>query len=178
MSANSFLGFLFLYKKRTLTPRDLQQIQLYIVLCLLGGHFIPPRRSKDYCDFKIKGPDTSNDNYFAKTKMVFNSYKTAKSYGTQEVEMPKPLQAILKKWVSVNPTDYLLFDTNMGQLTSVKLNQRVNKLFGGKKVGINGLRHTYLTAKFGHTIEQKKAVQETMSEMGSSPAMLDTYVKK
>jgi hypothetical protein len=66
----------------------------------------------------------------------------------------------------------------MNPLSSVKLNQRLNKIFDEKKVSVNQLRHTYLTNKFGHTIEQKNSIDNTMSEMGSSANMLDTYVKK
>ena len=167
-----------LYKKNNLKPTDLQQIQSYIILSLLGGIFIPPRRSKDYVDFVIKDVDKAKDNYLDKNKMYFNSYKTAKTYGQQVVEIPKPLQSILKKWISVNPTKSLLFDANMNTLSSVKLNQRLNKIFDEKKVSVNQLRHTYLTNKFGHTIEQKNKIADTMSEMGSSSNMLDTYVKK
>jgi integrase len=167
-----------LYKKKSLKPADLQQIQSYIILSLLGGIFIPPRRSKDYVDFRIKDVNKTNDNYLDKNKMIFNSYKTAKTYGQQVVEIPKQLQSILKKWISVNPTNSLLFDANMNPLSSVKLNQRLNKIFDEKKVSVNQLRHTYLTNKFGHTIEQKNSIDNTMSEMGSSANMLDTYVKK
>eukprot|EP01038_Epipyxis_sp_PR26KG_P006343 gene6343-8735_t len=167
-----------LYKKKALKPADLQQIQSYIILSLLGGIFIPPRRSKDYVDFMIKDINKQTDNYLDKNKMYFNSYKTAKTYGQQVVEIPKALQSVLKKWISVNPTKSLLFDANMNPLSSVKLNQRLNKIFDEKKVSVNQLRHTYLTNKFGHTIEQKNAVANTMSEMGSSSGMLDTYVKK
>jgi integrase len=167
-----------IYKKKGLKPSDLQQIQSFIIMSLLGGVFIPPRRSKDYVDFLIKDVDRDKDNYLDKNKMVFNSYKTAKTYGQQIVDVPKPLQQILKKWISVNPTKTLLFDSNMNPLSSVKLNQRINKLFDGRKVSVNQMRHTYLTNKFGHTIEQKKAIDNTMNEMGSSANMLDTYVKK
>jgi integrase len=167
-----------LYKKKNLKPADLQQIQSFIILSLLGGIFIPPRRSKDFVDFRIFEVDKNKDNYLDKGKMYFNSYKTAKTYGQQVVDIPKPLQSILKKWISVNPTKSLLFDANMNHLSSVKLNQRLNKIFDEKKVSVNQLRHTYLTGKFGHTIEQKNDINNTMSEMGSSSNMLDTYVKK
>jgi len=167
-----------LYKKKVLKPIDLQQIQSFIILSLLGGILIPPRRSKDYVDFVIKDVNKEKDNYLEKNKMFFNSYKTAKTYGQQVVDIPKTLQSILKKWISVNPTKYLLFDANMNALSSVKLNQRLNKIFDEKKVSVNQLRHTYLTNKFGHTIEQKNAIDNTMTEMGSSSGMLDTYVKK
>jgi hypothetical protein len=94
----------------------------------LGGIFIPPRRSLDYCDFKIKNIDPAL-NYIEKKALVFNRYKTAQPYGKQMVECPPVLLKILKKWISVNQTDYLLFDTNGGKLSPVKLNQRLNKIF-------------------------------------------------
>ena len=167
-----------IYKKKNKTTADLQQIQNFIIMAVLGSVFIPPRRSKDYVDFKIKGVHNDNDNYMIKNKFVFNSYKTARTYGRQEVAIPVQLRNIIKKWGTLNPTDYLLFDTNMNQLSAVKLNQRLNKIFGGKKVGVNQLRHTYLTDKYADTIEQKKKVKKDMEEMGSSSSMLNTYVKE
>jgi hypothetical protein len=165
-------------KKKTITSSDLQQIQNYIILCVLGSIFIKPRRSKDFVDFKIKNIDPVNDNYMDKNTMIFNSYKTSKTYGKQEVAIPVQLKNIIKKWATINPTDYLLFDANMNKLSSVKLNQRLNRIFDGKKVGVNQLRHTYLTDKFGDTINRKKEIADTMEDMGSSSSMLDTYVKK
>jgi integrase len=166
-----------LYKKKDLKNIDLQQIQNFIILSLLGGIFIPPRRSKDYCDFYIKDIDKDKNNYLEKNKMFFNSYKTSKTYGQQEVEVPKPLLLILKKWININPTKTLLFDTYLKPLSSVKLNQRLNKIFNSKKVSVNQLRHTYLTNEFGHTINENKKINNVMEEMGSSKNMLTTYVK-
>lgn len=166
-----------IYKKKTYTPSDLQQIQQYVILSLLGGMFIPPRRSKDYVDFKIKNIDKTKDNYLDKNKLVFNSYKTAKTYGQQVVEIPPALKSILTKWIKTNPTEYLLFDSNMGQLSSVKLNQRLNKLFD-KKISVNSLRHSFLTDKYAETIKTKKALANDMESMGSSINMATTYIKK
>jgi hypothetical protein len=144
----------------------------------LGSLYIKPRRSKDFVDFKIRNVDKETDNYMDKNKFVFNSYKTAKTYGKQEVDIPVQLRNIITKWSKINPTDYLLFDANMNKLSSVKLNQRLNRIFDGKKVGVNQLRHTYLTDKFGDTIRKKKELADTMEDMGSSSAMADTYIKK
>lgn len=167
-----------IYKKSHLTSNDLQQIQLFILLSLLGGMFIPPRRSLDYCNFKIKNINKEEDNYLDKATMVFNRYKTAKTYGEQKVQIPPTLKALLSKWIKVNPTDYLFFDNNMNPLTAVKINQRLNKMFEGKKVSVNQLRHTYLTDKYADTLEQKKKIDKDMAEMGSSANMLTTYVKE
>ena len=128
------------------------------------------------------------DNYMDKNKFIFNSYKTAKSYGTQVVKIPKKLQNIIKKWIAVVPedVDHLLFDTkrqglggaeNKNGNGSVKLNQRIEKIFDGKKVGVNGLRHSSLTEKFAPMVEAQKKAEKTMRDMGSSAEMLSTYVK-
>mgnify|MGYP003651881609 CR=1 FL=1 len=166
-----------IYKKQTKTPQDLQEIQNYIIMVLLSGKYIPVRRSKDFCDFKIKNI-TENDNYMDKKNLVFNSYKTAKTYGRQTLPISVKFKNMLNKWIAINPTDYLLFDVNMNPLTNVKLNQRINKIFGDKKVSVNQLRHTSITEALGdHKASQKKA-EKLMSDMGSSMSMVDTYYKE
>jgi hypothetical protein len=166
------------YKKNNLKMSDLQTIQNYIILCLLGGIFIAPRRSLDYTEFKIKNIDKSQDNYLDKTELVFNKYKTAKFYDEQRVSSPKELKSILTKWIKNNDSDYLLFDNNGQKLTSVKLNQRLNKLFG-KNCSVNILRHVYLTDKFGDEIERSKKMSNIAEDMGTSSAqVIGTYIKK
>lgn len=164
-----------IYKKTNKTINDLQVLQNFIVLALFT--LIPPRRSKDYVDFKIKNIDKDKDNYLEKGKLVFNSYKTAKTYGRQEVAIPKELSAILNKWIKVNPTDYLLFDTNMNPLSSVKLNQRFNRIFDGKKVSVNNIRHSYLTDKYAENMKTQKAMATDMQQMGTSTNMATNYIK-
>ena len=165
------------YKKSKLSMNDLQAIQNYIILCLLGGMFIAPRRSLDYTEFVIKDIDKSKDNYLDKTELVFNRYKTAKFYDEQRVSIPKELLTILKKWIKNNDTEYLLFDSNGCKLTSVKLNQRLNKIFG-KNCSVNILRHVYLTDKFGDEIERSKTMANVAEEMGTSSAqVIGTYIK-
>lgn len=166
-----------IYKKKQLTPADLQEIQNYIILSVSSGLLIPPRRSLDYCDFKIKNIDESKDNYMDKNKFIFNSYKTAKTYGKQEVVIPVQLKNIISKWIKVNPTEYLLFDSNMNPLSSVKINQRFNRIFGNRRISVNQMRHTYLTDKFGTHSEQQNKLDKAMAEMGSSSNMEKTYIK-
>ena len=166
-----------LYKKKDMSIKDLQQIQDYIIIALLGGLFIPPRRSLDYCCFKIKNINNDKDNYLDKNQFVFNTYKTAKFYKQQRVDIPKELKTIITKWIKINPTDYLLFDSNKNPLTSVKLNQRMNKIFG-KKVGVNQMRHTYLTDKYGDTISKQKQMNADMTEMSSSGSQSKVYIKE
>lgn len=167
-----------IYKKKHLTTNDLQEIQNYIIISLLGGIFIAPRRSKDFCDFRIKNIDKSKHNFLEKNDMVFTSYKTSKFYGEQKVTIPPTLKSILSKWIKINPTDFLLFDTNMNPLSSVKLNQRLNKLFAGRKISTNQMRHSYLTDKYGATIKTNNALAKDLESMGSSANMATTYIKE
>jgi len=166
----------FLYKKESLSTDDLQDIQNYIIVALVAGVFIPPRRSLDYTHFKIKEIDPKL-NYFEKKTMVFNFYKTAKFYGKQVIDIPPALFKIIKKWLSINPTEWLLFDTKGQQLSPVKLNQRLNKVFG-KGRSINQLRHSYLTDKYEDTIKVNEALANDMQKMGSSPAQSQLYIKR
>jgi integrase len=159
-----------LYRKKSLSTKDLQDIQNYILLVLYSGSYIAPRRSKDYCDFKIADIDKEKENYVDKSGLVFNSYKTSSKYGQQRVQIPPQMRNILKKWITVNPTPYLLFDSNQAPLTSVKLNQRLNSIFG-KKISVNALRHTFLTSKYGD-------VGSDLNDMGTSMNMMTTYIKK
>ena len=166
-----------IYKKKTYTTRDLQDLQDYIIMCLLSGIFIPPRRSLDYCNFKIKDVNKDTDNYLDKNELAFNSYKTAKYYGLQKLEIPKELKTILAKWIKINPSDYLLFDINNNKLTSVKLNQRLHKIFG-KASSVNALRHSYLTSKYGDTIKTNNSLSTDLIDMGSSLSQAKIYIKE
>jgi hypothetical protein len=166
-----------IYEKKQYDNRDYQQIQDFIILSLLGGVFIPPRRSKDYVNFKIRNIDMTNDNYLKGNKLIFNSYKTAKTYGKQEINIPRPLKQILTKWIKINPTDYLLFDSQGNQLSNVKLNQRLNKLFG-KKASVNQLRKTYLSDKYGDLIDKHNELKKDFKDMGSSELQETIYIKK
>jgi len=166
-----------LYKKDNLTKKEFQEIQSYIILALLSGIHIPVRRLKDYTEMKIKNVD-ENSNYISEKmkELVFVNYKTAKTYKEQRLALPIKLKNILKKWIEINPTNYLLFDTSFNKLNSVKLNQRLQQIFQ-RPVSVNLLRHSILSHKYGDTIKQKQEQDEYMTKMGSSINMIDVYVK-
>ena len=166
-----------LYKKRNINLDDLQQIQQYIIASLYFGYYIAPRRAENI-KVKLKDFKPDTDNYIKGNKIVYNQYKTSKFYGKQEILMPPTLRKIIKKWVEVNPTGFLLFDTKFQPLTSVSLNQRINKLFTNKKVGINGLRHSYMSKKYGDTIDTNKDIADDLEAMGSSSAQEAVYIKE
>ena len=122
--------------------------------------------------------DIAKYNSIMDTQMVFNKYKTAKTYKQQTLTVPPELKSILNKWIKVNPSDFLFFDTNGSQLTNVKMTQRLNKIFG-KKSSVNSLRHSYLTNKFGSQIEIQKEMDKAGEDMGTSASTIQQiYLKK
>ena len=119
------------------------------------------------------------DNYLDKSSLVFNKYKTAKCYGQQKVVIPVQLKNILNKWIKASGNEYSLFDTNGAPLTSVKLNQRMVKIFDGKKASVNMMRHSYLSEKFQDTIKKNQEMDDVASQMGTSKDMVvHNYIKK
>jgi len=167
-----------LYKLKNLSMTDIQKIQNYIILCLVSGQFINIRRSLDWTEMKIKDFVEDEDNYLKKDVFTFNKYKTAKfkQFGEQEVKLPKPLNKIIKKWLKINPTEYLLFDSQKSKLTPTKLTQRLNKILG-KKASINILRHSYLSDKYKN-LPSLHELEDEAKEMGHSLKEHLEYIKK
>jgi hypothetical protein len=100
----------------------------FLLVSFLGGVVkeLPPRRSQDYTELKIRNYDTKKDNYYKAGKFYFNVYKTAKTYGLQVIDVPKELDIILKKWIKINTNDYMLYSTNGNKLTSPQVTRILN----------------------------------------------------
>jgi len=163
------------YKKGDLTMRELQEIQDFVMIALFT--LIPPRRALDFTEMKIKDINLEKDNFIKNKTMIFNIYKTSKSKGQDKIEIPKELKLILNKWMRVNPTEYLLFDSKGNKLTSVKVNQRFHKIMKKPKFSVNMFRKVFLTDKYKDTIKNMKDLEEDMEEMGSSTKQISHYVK-
>ena len=167
-----------LFKKENLDMKDYQKIQDYVLLALTSGIYQAPRRSLDWV-MKVKDYDAEKDNYvdMKKKKFVFNNFKTKSSKGQQIIEIPKPLLAILKKWIAILPSDmdYLLFDGKGGAITPSQITHRLNNIFG-KPISTSLLRHIYISSKFSGI--NLKDLSDTANAMGQSSVFTTlTYVK-
>lgn len=168
-----------LMNDKNLNAHDMHNIQKFVIIGVMGGLFIPPRRNQDYILMKTANIDMDNDNYIDhKTKeFVFNKYKTSKIYGQQRVDIPPKLYAKIKKFIALkkDKSDYLFTQMNYKPFSSPTFTQFLNNIFPGeKKIGTNSFRHTFLTKKYGNTVE----LHEDLQDMGTSLAQLQTYVKK
>jgi hypothetical protein len=150
----------------------------FLLVSFLGGVVkdLPPRRSQDYTELKIRNYDTKKDNYYKSGKFYFNVYKTAKSYGEQVIQVPKELDVILKKWIKMNTNDYMLYSTNGNKLSSPQISRILNKVFD-KNVSTSMLRHIYLTNIYKDLPALEK-MEELSSQMGHSLLQGLEYVKR
>ena len=150
--------------KQKLITDEYQKFQNYMIvgLYLLNE----PRRLLDYTEMKVKNFDKEKDNYFDKSKFVFNQYKTAKYTGKQEVKVDAKLRYIIKIRKLLDDNDYLLIDSKKNKLTPVKLNQRLNKIFG-KKIGASLLRHSFIS-EFLKDVPALEKMTEIANNMGHS----------
>ena len=190
-------AYMKLEQGENLTNSDYQAIQLYLLLLLSSDKYFPIARALDWIAFKVKNIDIEKDNYISddKTKLVFNTYKTAKSRGQRVLDFSKYkkrnssdfhfyskksadfIKQEILKWISINPTDFLFFDKNGSQLNQVNITQRLNKIFDNRKISINMLRNILLTDRQQKAIRMLQDAKAIMEGGGSSASMLNTYVK-
>ena len=157
---------------------DYPTIMEFWLVALLGGvSGVSPRRSLDYGAMKIRNYDPKTDNYYKAGKFYFNRYKTARKYGLQTLDVPKELQVLLRKWIKMNDTDYLLFSTNKKPLSSPQINRILNKVFDGLHISVDMLRHIYLTDLYKH-MPALKDMEKTANEMSHSLSTALTYIKR
>jgi len=157
--------------------KTLNEYSDLLLLALTSGIFIPPRRSLDWAELKIKGYDKKNDNYILKNKFYLNKYKTAKTYGLETIDIPDELLNLLKKYISYLPSsqEYLFVNSKGEKINSVKIALTLNKIFG-KNVSINALRHSYITEKYKNMPALKDLI-ENSKEMGHSIIQHIEYIK-
>ena len=154
-------------------------VEFFILGLMSGISGIPPRRSLDYADMKIRNYNKDIDNYYENGKMVFNQYKTFKQYGRVIIDvkiMAPELNTLIKKWMKINKTDYLLYSSNGNKLNNTQLYQYNNKIWGGKNVSTNIYRHVYLT-EFYSSPRTYLQMDEMSKFMGHSINQSMLYVK-
>ena len=168
-----------------LNKKDYFIYQSYILLCLISGIFIPPRRLLDYTNLKFNNDNINN--FYKKGYLYFKKYKTDKIYGEQKIKIPQKLDTIIKQFIKYRflndyGNDNFFITINNKQLTPSQLNQYINIVFSNVlqrkiNIGINGLRHSYITAKY-ENIPSIKDIKKTAENMGHSVNQALLYIKK
>ena len=153
----------------------------YIIASIMSGvtQGIAPRRL-EYAEVKIKNIEKENDNYLdiKGSCIVLNKYKTVKQYGQVSINIPKPLMAVIKRFLKINTSDYLLVHgNNLKSFDASELSKRVQSIYGNK-IGVDMLRSVYLS-NFYKDMPEIKMMDDLSHQMGHSiNSALNYYVKK
>ena len=126
---------------------DRQLIQDFHVLMMYIE--FPPRRAEDVSSFMVRDYNTKTDNHvdFKHNKIVFNNFKTQKSFGRQVFELPTDMKKHLLRYMKVfnvknNYVSTLGLSIN---LTNTNITHALNRVVKPKKISVNMLRHAYIT---------------------------------
>jgi len=158
-----------LFKLSKLNKKQFSKLQEFVLLSMYV--LIPPRRSLDYSQFKIRNPDLEKDNYMItkgkkkEATLIFNAYKNSKRLGKQEVRISNQLRNIIQKWMLKNPNEYLIVNSLGNKIEQPKINLYLNNIFG-KNIGSSMLRHIFLTQKYGDV--DLMDIKATTEMMGNS----------
>ena len=155
-----------------ISQSDIEKVQDFIIAAIYT--MIPPRRLMDYTEFKIRNINENEDNFLKGTTFYFNKFKTAK-FGLDSFIIPIKLKNIIRKWMTIQDSDYLL-SARGRKISTPQLNLRMHRIFG-KKISVNALRHSFLSEMYKDmpALQQMEKVAE---EMGHSVSTALEYVKK
>jgi hypothetical protein len=159
-------------------------------LLLLGLYALQkPRRNKDYQDClvirkmnELNQPYTSNLLILPLNKFVFQNYKTGGTYKTQEIDIDPELREIIDTYLKYHPLikktkeafPFLVDYNGIPYTNNNDITRLLYKVFN-KKIGVNLLRHIFLTDKYKTVIDEMK---EDATKMGTSTGMIENqYIK-
>lgn len=169
---------IFKRNKSDINQKDILDMTDYIILAITCGIFFPPRRSLDWVRMKIRNYDEKTDNFLdlENKQFVFNIYKTAKFYDTQRVDIPSKFMKILKRFINIVDSDYLLVNRKGEPFTTQRMTQKMNQLFGGN-ISTSLIRHIYLSDKL-KDIPKLTELTQLSKDMGHSVMQQLEYIKK
>jgi hypothetical protein len=126
----------------------------------------------DYAAMLVRGTVRSGktQNVFINIKkpyFMFREYKTADTYGEVKVLVPKPLVTVITEWFEhIKQVPEYLLGSKYTPITLSNYIRNVFKKYTEKSVGVNLLRHAYLTHMNNEgklrSISQKTAVAKKM----------------
>jgi len=168
-----------------LNKTDYFNYQSFILLSLISGIYTPPRRLMDYIHLKFN--DDNENNYLKKGILYFRKYKTQKTYGDQKIKLVPKLNLLLKEYIKYRQinddnSDYFFINNDNNNMSASNLNQYINSIFENVlqrkiNIGVNGLRHIYITDKYKN-IPSINDMNDTAYKMGHNVDMALKYIKK
>lgn len=172
------------FSKETRKRQKVDYFQQYLVLCLYTK--LPPVRN-DYANVRVVDKDqvwSKDTNYVhvAKKKVIFCQYKTDKSYGMREYDLPDDIVQDITRFMELRGPlahDYLLVNINdLTKMTKNGLTQYMKKIFHPKKISSSMLRKIYLSEKYPVVHTYKEAEFDSQFMGHSLKTQQSIYRKK
>ena len=167
-------------KTALLKNKSIDNFITYFVIALTSGVIMPPRRSLDYCEMKIRNFNKTEDNYIDKDNFIFNKFKTSKFVKQEDkiVKIPTEILKFIKQFKKISDNDYLLYNVKTDRpYNASTFSKLLNRIFG-KNISVDALRSIYLTNLYGG-LPPIKQLEQTAQEMGHSvSSALNYYVKQ
>jgi len=171
-------------EKLRVNTEDFFAFQDYVIYCLYT--LAPPVRL-DYSPMEVlesmADAEKSEHNCLvmdpAGWKFLFRNYKTQAKYGKLVLDINEDLEEVLKEWVELNPSGWLLCDKKGEPLTEKYLGvqiQEVMKKAVGKPIGASMLRHIYISHQRRGEPSYLKQQEMAKAQM-HSPGMSVLYRK-
>jgi hypothetical protein len=139
---------------------------------------IPPRRSLDYSSMiihkKLYVPSGKIENVYCikSQKFYFNQYKTQKSFGLFVFDIPVQLQKIIKiylRYINYKTGSPFLIVNGKGFVEN-----SITRILAKIDMGINMMRHSFITSQFGKTLEERTRISQIM---GHDLRTQEAYIK-
>ena len=174
---------------------DLNKLLDALVLALYV--YIKPRRNKDFIDMVVSHSgdplpaEDVNVLDLGKKQFIFRNYKTASTYGTQTIDVPNELMALIQLYLEARGVWALparkrgaktmtmmavpfLLQPNGKPFNINGITRILNRIFGAR-VGSSLLRHIFLSNKYGKVLEEQKKDAAAMAN--SVDQQNKTYIK-
>ena len=161
--------------------KDWEEQQEYVIYCLYTKaapvrlDYSPMAVAQDARDVGLTG------NWllaFGETwHFLFRDYKTAHKYGELKVAIAPVLRSVLSDWLELNDSGWLLLSPNGQPMTEKALGKAITRIFlraTGRALGVNMLRHSYITHK-RRGEKSFKEQAEMAKAMGHSVGMSALY---
>jgi len=185
--------------KNDLTKRDYQLIQQYLVLYLYSGKAFDIIRN-DFANMKIVEDEKdleTDKNYLVipkRKKPYFHlgEFKTKKSKSYDDkpfiIQLKnKDLNNLIRKWITINDSEYLLINLSGNQntekgspMTANGITKYLQKIFKnnlGKSISTSLLRSIYITHKYKENLNTKQKKELATNMLHSKPMAEQVYNK-
>ena len=168
-----------LWVKLQLSSADYFKLQNLVIATVYTA--IPPRRCLDFCHMKLEDDEDGENAIICEDNkhfFVFNRYKTCKTYGRQQVEIPSHLWELLREWKKISVSCWMIHMSlnNPTPLRSDQLCRRLAQVFNKKGFGVNLLRHAYVSDELLSDMPFIEELERSAYKLGHS--MKETILYK